>query len=398
MKSMNNNCWRHLLLKIFIIHHVVSMVNCVCRNGRILKQGITDEERKLILEEHNFLRQTVATGHVQGQPAAQNMQEMRWDDELAVRAQMWANVCTFAHDPSRYLDRFIMGQNVGLLWSTIPLADDDGDFPSRVRNWFNEVQKYAWGAKWSVKTGHYSQLVWGDTNLVGCGFTYYQDTNNGLFNKIYVCNYGPGGNVLGAKPYQIGYPKCRNYGMSDSSKYPGLCKHQNGEEVVVNTGNEYVTLELNSINTQRKNSAAHYTYKTYNTEYDNKKMLGSSSSTSNSVPFYVNQHQRTQNYNSINNNIKIANNELHSFVKRQQHSSYHHQQQYDSNQASSSFPSSVSVVVGQRQSNFQQQNQQTTPFLQAYQQHIQQNMEKRPIDNNNPFQTYRWDQLFKNYV
>ena len=51
-----------------------------------------------------------------------------------------------------------MGQNVGLLWSTIPLADDDGDFPSRVRNWFNEVQKYAWGAKWSVKTGHYSQV------------------------------------------------------------------------------------------------------------------------------------------------------------------------------------------------------------------------------------------------
>lgn len=38
------------------------------------------------------------------------MQEMRWDDELAVRAQMWANVCTFAHDPSRYL-----GENFQLM-------------------------------------------------------------------------------------------------------------------------------------------------------------------------------------------------------------------------------------------------------------------------------------------
>ena len=56
------------------------------------------------------------------------------------------------------LGRFIMGQNLGLLWSTAELADDDGDFPSRIRNWFNEVQKYAWGAKWSVKTGHYSQV------------------------------------------------------------------------------------------------------------------------------------------------------------------------------------------------------------------------------------------------
>jgi Cysteine-rich secretory protein family len=52
------------------------------------------------------LRQTVATGHVPGQPAAQNMQEMQWDDELAAKAQQWANECTFQHDPSRYLGEF----------------------------------------------------------------------------------------------------------------------------------------------------------------------------------------------------------------------------------------------------------------------------------------------------
>jgi Cysteine-rich secretory protein family len=63
---------------------------------------LTEEDRRLILAEHNYLRQTVATGHVPGQPAAQNMQEMHWDNELAVRAQQWANECTFAHDPDRY--------------------------------------------------------------------------------------------------------------------------------------------------------------------------------------------------------------------------------------------------------------------------------------------------------
>lgn len=67
--------------------------------------GITQEERRLILEEHNRLRQTVAMGYVHGQPAAANMQEMRWDDELAVKAQQWANQCTFQHDPSRYLSK-----------------------------------------------------------------------------------------------------------------------------------------------------------------------------------------------------------------------------------------------------------------------------------------------------
>lgn len=70
------------------------------------ESGVTDEERRLILEEHNYLRQTVATGHVPGQPAAQNMQEMHWDDELAAKAQQWANECTFQHDPSRYLGKF----------------------------------------------------------------------------------------------------------------------------------------------------------------------------------------------------------------------------------------------------------------------------------------------------
>lgn len=70
------------------------------------ESGVTSEERRLILEEHNYLRQTVATGHVPGQPAAQNMQEMQWDDELAARAQQWANECTFQHDPSRYVGKF----------------------------------------------------------------------------------------------------------------------------------------------------------------------------------------------------------------------------------------------------------------------------------------------------
>lgn len=80
--------------------------NCYSLILNTLGSGIISEERRLILEEHNYLRQTVATGHVPGQPAAQNMQEMQWDDELAAKAQEWANECTFQHDPSRYLGMY----------------------------------------------------------------------------------------------------------------------------------------------------------------------------------------------------------------------------------------------------------------------------------------------------
>lgn len=137
---------------------------------------------------HNELRQQVAKGQVNGQPSASNMQEMHWDNDLARRAQDWANQCQYEHDPNRFDDRFSIGQNLAIIWSSQPLQTG-GDFSGRVRKWFNEVAIYRWGQGWSVKTGHYSQMVWAGTNLVGCGFSYYRQ--QGQYKKLYVCNYGP---------------------------------------------------------------------------------------------------------------------------------------------------------------------------------------------------------------
>lgn len=65
--------------------------------------GIKAAQISEVLEAHNRLRSQVAQGQVSGQPSAQNMREMVWDEELAAKAQQWANQCTFEHDPSRYL-------------------------------------------------------------------------------------------------------------------------------------------------------------------------------------------------------------------------------------------------------------------------------------------------------
>lgn len=119
--------------------------------------GISQQDKKAILASHNKLRQTVAQGKVPRQPGAKNMQEMIWDDELAIKAQQWATECIFEHDDNRELGRFIMGQNLGVVWSTAPL-DEPNDFPTRIRSWFDEVQKYSFGAEISSATGHYSQV------------------------------------------------------------------------------------------------------------------------------------------------------------------------------------------------------------------------------------------------
>ncbi|KAL5285149.1 crispld1 family protein [Megaselia abdita] len=197
----------------------IAIVNHICWKSWF--SGLVGDEKRIILQEHNRLRQSVATGNVLGQPSAENMREIVWDDELAAKAQEWANNCQFRHDPKRTINRFTMGQNLAIIWSTAPLADDDGDFPSRIQAWFNEVRKYSFGDPWAPYTGHYSQLVWGDTDLVGCGFAYYKDKSK--YNKLYVCNYGPGGNVVGEKPYEVGKPSCHNHGLKPSSKYHGLC-------------------------------------------------------------------------------------------------------------------------------------------------------------------------------
>ncbi|XP_055524040.1 peptidase inhibitor 16 isoform X2 [Wyeomyia smithii] len=120
------------------------------------------------------------------------------------------------------LSRFIMGQNLAAIWSSASLDNDqDSDFPGRIRKWFDEVKKYSYGARFSLTTGHYMQLVWAESFLVGCGYSYYYSANK--YNKLYVCNYGPGGNIQGQQPYLIGRPSCDQHGLQKSHKYPSLC-------------------------------------------------------------------------------------------------------------------------------------------------------------------------------
>ena len=170
-------------------------------------------------------------------------------------------------------------------------------------------------------------------------------------------------------PYETGSPKCRNFGMSDSAKYPGLCKPY---EVEQNSGNEYAELGFNSINTQHI-PPTFYTYKTYNSQYDSQRMLGTSSSTRNNVQSSLVNRDYSAN----------SNNEVHSNSKRQEAKTAN-QQQYGNQPNSQSEPTL--------------NRYQMSPFQQAFTAYQLQHQQKRPFDKTNPFHTYRWDLLFKNYL
>ena len=110
---------------------------------------------------------------------------LAWSPRLAEVAQQWANTlrdrgCMFGHSNGSY------GENLAA--GTIGALDPE----ATVRMWYDEIADYRFpDGGFSMKTGHFTQLVWRGTTQVGCGHSQC----NG--NDIWVCEYDPPGNYDG---------------------------------------------------------------------------------------------------------------------------------------------------------------------------------------------------------
>lgn len=91
--------------------------------------------------------------------------------------------------------------------NTCPDADFVGNYGSNwygstgsnpalaVEPWYNEIQRYNYNNPgYSGETGHFTQIVWADTSLLGCAYT----TSCPNWRTQVVCLYSPPGNVIGA--------------------------------------------------------------------------------------------------------------------------------------------------------------------------------------------------------
>lgn len=217
-----------ILQIISAILSIATLIDCSCQRNMLNARGLSSKDKQIILDYHNKVRQAVALGHVPGQPPAANMLEMKWDDQLERNAQLWALNCqSETHDGRRHIARFQVGQNIATMWKTAgpkSLFDMQPNFPEAMDEWFNEYRIYRFGpfsAYGSSTIGHYTQMAWAESNLVGCGFAYYQDVKG--FNRNYICNYGPSGNVLTLDPYVKGQTTCSRFNYVPSNNYKGLC-------------------------------------------------------------------------------------------------------------------------------------------------------------------------------
>lgn len=118
-----------------------------------------------------------------------------WDANVAKYAQAWADKlkakgCDLQHRPRKGPDAQKYGENIFAAMGSTPSAREVVD------EWVAEVKDYnAKTNKCSGVCGHYTQVVWRNSQKLGCGMA----SCGGA--EVWVCNYDPPGNFLGQRPY-----------------------------------------------------------------------------------------------------------------------------------------------------------------------------------------------------
>lgn len=105
---------------------------------------------------------------------------MQWDNELALYAEKYASKCEFKHSHGEY------GENLAAGYPSAAAA---------INGWYTEKKDYSYQqAKFSSRTGHFTQLVWKSSTKLGCAIVKC-DGKNGTPGDYLVCEYNPPGNI-----------------------------------------------------------------------------------------------------------------------------------------------------------------------------------------------------------
>ncbi|XP_064398515.1 uncharacterized protein LOC135345091 [Halichondria panicea] len=160
---------------------------------------LSGADKQELLEAHNHFRSKV-------NPIATNMEMMVWNNELATVAQTYAEQCVFEHNTDRVSQQNTftsVGENI-LLSQENPV----NNYTGLVGEWQNQGADYDYPMNTcsvSAVCGAYTQVVWANSNNVGCGV--YR-CNNSTIGLLLVCNYGPAGNFIGQSPFMTGNQSC----------------------------------------------------------------------------------------------------------------------------------------------------------------------------------------------
>ncbi|GLB36328.1 putative protein with SCP / Tpx-1 / Ag5 / PR-1 / Sc7 family of extracellular domains [Lyophyllum shimeji] len=111
---------------------------------------------------------------------------LTWSDDLASKAQEWADGCVFQHSGGKF----------GRLGENLAAGTGSYSIQEAVKSWTDEVSQYDPS---NPQPSHFTQVVWKATTQVGCAVQSCDGIFDPKFGKaqFYVCEYSPAGNVIG---------------------------------------------------------------------------------------------------------------------------------------------------------------------------------------------------------
>ncbi|XP_053976943.1 uncharacterized protein LOC128885784 isoform X1 [Hylaeus anthracinus] len=149
------------------------------RKPSVRRSGPPKEFINGCLETHNFYR------------SRHGVPPLRLSKQLCKTSQDWANILA-TRGRLEHRANIDYGENLYCMWSSNPKTIVSGDEP--VNEWYAEEAQHQYGKEpTTLKTGHFTQVVWKDSTELGVGMA---RNRNG---EVYVvCNYNPAGNYLGS--------------------------------------------------------------------------------------------------------------------------------------------------------------------------------------------------------
>nr|KAF7416888.1 hypothetical protein H0235_011419 [Vespula pensylvanica] len=149
------------------------------RKPSVRRSGPPKEFINMCLETHNYYR------------VRHGVPPLRLSKQLCKTSQDWANILA-AKGRLEHRANIDYGENLYCMWSSNPKTVVGGDEP--VNEWYAEEALHQYGKEpTTLKTGHFTQVVWRDSTELGVGMA---RNRNG---EVYVvCNYNPAGNFLGS--------------------------------------------------------------------------------------------------------------------------------------------------------------------------------------------------------
>jgi uncharacterized protein YkwD len=128
-----------------------------------------------------------------------------WDPILADSAYNYLSKCVSMggqlvdHNANRSADYQALGGSNDYVGENIYATTGNTVAPAdAVNDWMSEASSYDYTKNDISKAGHYTQVVWRTSVRIGCAIV---NCPNARFNNTVLCDYAPGGNVPGQKPY-----------------------------------------------------------------------------------------------------------------------------------------------------------------------------------------------------